>query len=96
MATVAIGEASRQDDNNNEAGNNASDDDNGENDGEDPDIDLELKKSESLLVLGERLHSEGRESKLVKALKKKVKKDRNMQWEKVPQNPGAIIVLWVA
>jgi len=47
------------------------------------------------VITGRGLHSTGGESKLMKALKKKIEQDKDTRWDKVPRNPGAIIVSWI-
>lgn len=47
------------------------------------------------VITGRGLHSADGESKLMRALKKKIEKDRNTRWERIPSNPGAVIVTWI-
>lgn len=48
------------------------------------------------IITGRGLHSPGGECKLMKALKKKIEKEKNTRWSKIPNNPGAINVTWLA
>ena len=46
------------------------------------------------VITGRGLHSSGGQSKLMKALKKKVSRDKSTRWERVAKNPGALIIHW--
>ena len=48
------------------------------------------------IITGRGLHSASGESKLNKAIKKKIAQDKNVRWDAVPNNPGAIVVSWLA
>jgi|APGre2960657468_1045069.scaffolds.fasta_scaffold523532_1 DNA-nicking Smr family endonuclease len=47
-----------------------------------------------MIITGRGSHSVGKESKLKKALQKLVGEYKNLYWQRVEDNDGAILVLW--
>lgn len=48
------------------------------------------------IITGRGSHSADGNSKLKKALKKKIEKDKKTRWEHDPKNPGLLVIKWVA